>query len=193
MKEIMEDLFEVQYEADYLKRSIAGGITKDTDVALTELIANAHDTDATKVNITLPNEIGQLLVVEDNGTGMSAEHFQSRWLKLSYNRLNNQGEWVNFPPDLSHIKRKAYGRNGVGRHGLLCFGGEYTVETWRDEEFNRFLVSSTGNKPLEVLDHTHGEREGHGTRLEVRIEKGLQSIDVIHQMLSQRFFSMKTL
>jgi hypothetical protein len=190
MNELTEDLFEVQYEADYLKRSIAGGITKYTDVALTELIANAHDAGATKVNITLPNEIGQLLVIEDNGTGMSAEHFKSRWLKLSYNRLNNQGEWVNFPPDLSHIKRKAYGRNGVGRHGLLCFGGEYTVETWRDDEFNRFLVSSTGDKPLKVLDHKYGGRKGHGTRLEVRIEKGLQSIDVIHEMLSQRFFSM---
>ena len=190
MNEVTEDLFEVQYEENFLKRSTAGGITKFTDVALTELIANAHDAGATKVNITLPNEIGLLLVIEDNGTGMSADQFRSRWLKLSYNRLNTQGESVNFPPNLNHIKRKAYGRNGVGRHGLLCFGDEYTVETWRDAEFNRFIVSSTGDKPLVVLDHQHGDKNGHGTRLEVRIEKGLQSTDVIHEMLSHRFFSM---
>ncbi len=190
MTEVTEDLFEVQYESNYLQRSIAGGITKFTDVALTELIANAHDAGATKVQITIPNELGQMLIIEDNGIGMTAEHFQSRWMKLSYNRLNNQGEWVNFPFELSHVKRKAYGRNGVGRHGLLCFAGEYSVETWRDGLFNRFLVSSTGEKPLEVVNHSQGERVGHGTRLEVRIAKSIQSIDVIHEMLSHRFFSM---
>lgn len=40
-------------------------------------------------------------------------------------------EDVEFPSGHTARQRKAYGRNGVGHHGLLCFGDEYRVETWR--------------------------------------------------------------
>ena len=41
-----------------------------------------------------------------------------------------QGKKVEFPPGVEGT-RFAYGRNGVGRHGLLCFNCEYKVITKR--------------------------------------------------------------
>jgi DNA mismatch repair ATPase MutL len=84
MVEGNRDLFEVQYEQGYLNRSTPGGITKVPDIALTELIANAHDAGATSVKIQIPSEKGQALTIEDNGIGMTAKHFKNRWMTLSY-------------------------------------------------------------------------------------------------------------
>lgn len=63
---------------------------------------------------------------------MSNEEFRSRWMTLNYNRQKRQGKEVLFPPDVDQTKRIAYGRNGVGRHGMLCFSDSYTVETWKN-------------------------------------------------------------
>lgn len=66
--------FGAGFLADY-----AGSIIKEPKVALVELVANAYDAGATQVAITLPSELGKPLVIEDNGTGMTAEEFAARW------------------------------------------------------------------------------------------------------------------
>lgn len=52
-------------------------------------------------------------------------------MKIRYNRLKDQGSLVSFPSDAnpSSSKRMAYGKNGVGRHGMLCFNEEYRIES----------------------------------------------------------------
>ena len=60
--------------------------------------------------------------------GSQKTNFMSVWLKLRYNRLIHQGKHVTFPQGI-RANRMAYGRNGVGRHGLLCFNDEYIVKT----------------------------------------------------------------
>ena len=191
VNDLTKDLFEVQYEKGYLQRTTQGGIVKFPDVALTELIANAHDAGATLVNITIPHSYDELLVIEDNGVGMTEDNFKNRWMKLSYSRLDHQGGKVSFPEKLKEIKRKAYGSNGVGRHGLLCFGDDYKVKTWTSGEENIFeLTSLEDGKPLFVKSHESKERDGHGTYLGVRVTKNLSSVDVIRETLSYRFFSM---
>jgi len=112
------------FEEDYLLREL-GQVAHVSQVALTELVANAWDAGAGRVDIVLPNEIGGTLTVTDDGHGMTPQQFRRRWMTLGYDRLKHQGSNVEFPPGRAVRPRKAYGRNGVGRHGLLCFADEY--------------------------------------------------------------------
>ena len=119
------------FEDDFLRRTL-GAIANVPEVALTELVANAWDAGATEVKIVVPEELDEFLTIEDDGTGMSEQAFRQKWMTLGYDRIKHQGDWADFPRELSHLKRPAFGRNGVGRHGMLCFASEYEVKTWRD-------------------------------------------------------------
>ena len=112
-------LFPSLYEEDYILRSL-GSIVTQPDVALTELVANAWDAGASHVTLSIPEEKNQLLYIEDDGVGMSESEFQHHWMTLRYNRLKEQGRNVIFPNG-EKGNRCAFGRNGVGRHGLFCF------------------------------------------------------------------------
>jgi HSP90 family molecular chaperone len=86
-----EITMEIQFEQDYLFRNHRN-ITSIPDIALTELIANAWDAGAYNVDIRIPFETGQMISIEDDGTGMTDEEFRSRWMTLNYNRRRQQGE-----------------------------------------------------------------------------------------------------
>lgn len=114
----------VSFEENYIFRNNRS-ITSNNDIALTEFVANAWDAGAHNVDITIPFEEHEKIVVEDDGTGMTDEEFRSRWMTLNYDRQKRQGKDVLFPADVESSKRIAYGRNGVGRHGMLCFADSY--------------------------------------------------------------------
>ena len=101
------------YEEEYLRRTL-GAIANVPDIALTELVANAWDAGARRVKIAVPENVEEYLTIEDDGTGMSESAFRQKWMTLGYDRIKHQGGWAEFPPELSHLKRPAYGRNGVG-------------------------------------------------------------------------------
>ncbi len=184
-----QDLFETTYEKDFLRRDL-GAIVHRPDIALTELVANAYDAGASKVDIVVPDSNGGVMVIEDDGVGMTEQHFRERWMMLRYNRLAHQGPNVSFPADRKGLKRKAFGRNGVGRHGLLCFGDEYQVETWRDGSCNIFQVSvAVGEEPLNVTSKDTRQKTGHGTRLSVAVSQHFVSDEKIAETLAARFIS----
>ena len=80
-----EAMNEALFEDDYVLRTL-GKIGYDSETALTELVANAWDAGASKVSIIIPEEVGGTLTVEDDGHGMTADNFRSRWMKLGYNQ-----------------------------------------------------------------------------------------------------------
>lgn len=114
------------FEKGYLLRTL-GAIAHDPDIALTELVANCWDAGASAVHVTIPDLIGGDLKIQDDGAGMLTDDFLKRWMRLGYDRQEHQGKSAEFPPDRAGWKRLAYGRNGVGRHGLLCFADDYEV------------------------------------------------------------------
>ncbi|WP_196348969.1 ATP-binding protein, partial [Vibrio harveyi] len=75
--------YSVTYEEGFLVREI-GSIASKPDIAITELIANAHDAGASEVRVSLPSDKSGVLTVSDNGIGMSAGQFEQRWLRLRY-------------------------------------------------------------------------------------------------------------
>jgi len=151
----------------------AGTIISDPHVALVELVANAYDAGATRVDIVWPAELGGEFSLKDNGTGMTRGEFEERWATLSYNRLRRQGGHIEYPPDFAgrRSKRPAFGRNGQGRLGAFCFANEYGVETWRDGLCTSAVVrrASTPDLPFEYGRVAVGPRQGHGTRVSARI------------------------
>lgn len=179
-------LFPSLFEDDYITRSL-GPIVNQPDVALTELVANAWDAGASHVRIFIPDEYNQTLYIEDDGVGMTEEEFQNHWMKLRYNRLKYQGKSVVFPAGITG-KRTAFGRNGVGRHGLFCFADEYKAITQKDGKKLTFTVkANVEQNPIAVTHKEEAESAEHGTRLEVIVEKNLPKTDKIREIISARF------
>ena len=119
---------------------------------------------------------------------MSALQFKGRWMKLGYDRLKHQSANVEFPPERKDWRRRAYGRNGVGRHGLLCFGDTYQVETWRGGKGAVFEIGTqSAENPFRIEKEESFIRSGSGTRLSVLVARHLPDPDSIREILSARF------
>lgn len=175
------------FEHDFLRRTL-GAIANTPEVALTELVANAWDAGASRVRIAVPEEIDELLTIEDDGTGMSASDFRRKWMTLGYDRVKNQGPLAEFPADRSGSSRPAYGRNGIGRHGMLCFASEYEVLTRKDGILSTFVVEATsGRDPFRIIKHETNAALGHGTTLRARVARNLPSVERVASVLSVRF------
>lgn len=175
------------FEEDYLIRSL-GRIAHDPEVALTELVANTWDAGASLVDLTIPPNKDAAIVVKDDGHGMSAAQFKERWMTLGYDRVKHQSKNVEFPPERKNWKRRAYGRNGVGRHGLLCFADTYSVETWRGGKGAAFVIGTHSREnPFRIESETSFLRTGSGTTLSVTVTRHLPDADRIRAILSARF------
>lgn len=174
------------FEEDYLIRTL-GNLGSSPEVALTELVANAWDAGATIVDIYIPEEKGQNLIIEDNGVGLSKDEFYSRWMKLGYNRLKHQGKKVLFPKGVDQ-QRYAYGRNGVGRHGMLCFNNEYKVITNNNGKKSEFTITTKSEKePFIIKEQNFGTSQSTGTKLIVKVVKNLPKPEHILEVISARF------
>lgn len=177
----------VNFEENYIFRNNRT-ITSNNDIALTEFVANAWDAGAHNVRITIPCEEHEKIIVEDDGIGMTDDEFNSRWMTLNYDRQKRQGKEVVFPPDVDATKRIAYGRNGVGRHGMLCFADNYTVETWRSGICNIYDIAVChGDAPFKILRHEVEERTGHGTKIYTLVQRHLPDANAMTDILSARF------
>lgn len=177
----------VTFEENYIFRNNRS-ITSNSDIALTEFVANAWDAGAHNVDITIPLEEHEEIIVEDDGIGLTDEEFQSRWMTLNYDRQKRQGKEVIFPADVEFSKRIAYGRNGIGRHGMLCFSDSYTVETWKDGVCNIYAIAVTqGEAPFKIIKHTTVKKHGHGTKISTFVNRHLPDANAMTDILSARF------
>jgi len=175
------------FEDSYFRRSL-GAVVSQPDVALTELVANAWGAGATTVKIAIPEKVGGKLLVVDDGAGMTAAEFDRRWRTLRYNRTAHQGHNVEFPPGVERRTRLAYGRNGFGRHAMLCFADSYQVATAKAGVRTFFLVSETaGDAPFRIETLKEESSSRHGTRLECSLTKGIPDVEEVRQVLSARF------
>lgn len=147
-------------------------LMSDPAVAINELVANAWDAYATKVEIILPKSTGQPFSISDNGSSMTLKEFEDRWGAMDYERTKNQGCFAEKPPHCKELPdRIAYGRNGQGRFGAFCFTGEnYMVETKKDGLKSVFKVSKSynGAAPIAIRKQQteqQTDRTSTGTRI----------------------------
>lgn len=177
----------IQFEDGYIFRNNRS-ITSTPDIAITEFVANAWDAGAYNVDIIIPAEEGEIISIEDDGVGMSNDEFRQIWMTLNYDRQKRQGQVVIFPPDVEAYKRIAYGRNGVGRHGMLCFADYYTVETWQNGTCNKYDIAvSSGNEPFKITNWIRYDKQGHGTKISTYMHRHLPDASSMTDIISARF------
>lgn len=176
------------FEKNFIERTYPS-IVSDMSVAFAELVANSWDAGATRVDITIPQRQGEQIIIEDNGSGMTDEDFRSRWMVIAYNRVDHQGEFIDFlAPDNTKIKRVAYGRNGVGRHSLVCFDDSYIIETWKEGCSNSYNIAvSGGSSAFSIEKYKQSTKEGQGTKIIVNAVKHLPDANAIIKTLGYKF------
>ena len=179
------------FEDDFLKRDLGGTIVSHPDIALTELVANSWDAGATRVDIHIPSDYNEELWIIDNGVGMDSDDFKNHWMKIRYNRLKDQGSQVKFPSDAkpSSNKRLAYGKNGIGRHGMLCFNDEYKIESNKEKRkpIAFLLTTKKPGEPFYANPVASCFTSRHGTKLSVKVTRSLPKIKEIRDIISSRF------
>lgn len=178
-----ETIRKTTFEKDFIERTYSS-IVSDVTIAFSELVASSWDAGATNVYITLPTKANGKIIIEDNGSGMTDNEFQERWMVIAYNRVAHQGQYIEFSSSQGKVKRLAYGRNGVGRHSMLCFNDRYEIETWRDGICNKYLISvDGGDSAFSVIEHNTFPKEGHGTKLSVKAVKRIPQKREVMQTL----------
>jgi len=163
---LLQPTYDPRFFEDFIGRAILG----DPKIALIELIANAWDAGATKVNVQLPDPfLKSCFFIEDNGAGMTASEFSDRWMTLSYNRQKNQGVFADRVPSNTSMKtRKAFGRNGKGRHAGFCFTrSEFYVQTKKNGLGITYKVTRPPGqeKPFECLKVGEFATDEHGVTI----------------------------
>ena len=119
-----------------------------------ELVANAWDADATKIEITIPetpiDEHTSKIVIADDGMGMSDHDIREKYLITGRDRREKEGS--DRTPELD---RKIMGRKGIGKFSAFGIAKEIEIESICDRECSRFVMDY--DKMLDSADRRRAE------------------------------------
>ena len=102
----------------------------NTSAVLSEVIANAWDADATKINIQIE---GDTISITDNGIGMNLSDINSKYLTVGYQKRIEGGKSPLF-------QRPVMGRKGIGKLSLFSIANIVEVYSQKDGELNGFKI-----------------------------------------------------
>jgi len=135
----------------------------DEVAAVSELVKNAYDADATEVNLILSNlsepEIGYI-IIRDNGHGMSRDEVLTSWLELG--TISKARESDKKPRYSERLKRVYLGEKGLGRLSVHKLGFQTELITRRidsDVETRLFIDWTDFEKNEGFLDDVPVEWE----------------------------------
>ncbi len=163
---------------------------------LSEAVANAWDADASRVDITLNSDEGQI-VIQDDGSGMTQADVNDRFLFVGYVRRTEQRGRTPL------MAREPMGRKGIGKLSLFSIANEIVVETARNEERNALRMTLSGiqaaigsQSPSDSAQYqpeelpTSGIDFGQGTRItlsNLRKRQTLSTAEGLRKRLARRF------
>ena len=100
----------------------------DVSTAISELFKNAHDAYADHVEVDYFRS-DNLLIIRDDGIGMTKEEFENRWLVLgTESKLDSASHNETFKP-ADKPKRAIMGEKGIGRLAIALLGSQVLVLT----------------------------------------------------------------
>ena len=103
--------------------------------ALHELFKNAHDAYADQVKVDYYRSHG-LLVLRDDGVGMTLDDFETRWLTLGTDsKLGAAGSMIPPYADPDKPPRRTLGEKGIGRLAIATIGPQVLILS-RPQRFN---------------------------------------------------------
>ena len=96
---------------------------------LAELIANAWDADASRVDVSVKEQgEGKRIIIQDNGCGMNDKDLQEKYLTVGYQRRSpGSGDHT---PDKG---RPVMGRKGIGKLSVLSIARKVYVYTKKED------------------------------------------------------------
>ena len=149
--------------------------------AVAELVANAWDADAVRVEIELPQTLTRdaEIVVADDGNGMSFAECQNRFLNVGYARRGNR------TMEKSSLKeRRILGRKGIGKFAGFGIAQLIRIETVsRDSgertvfemDISKLRTDEYVNREGTEIDLVNYEgpnsnrKQNHGTKVRLRV------------------------
>lgn len=137
---------------------------RNFSTVLGEAISNAWDADATNVYITIDRDNNYFSILDD-GQGMSADDFQTKFLRVGYSKRNALGT------NLSQKRRPFIGRKGIGKLALLSCSEKVSIFTkTQDGQIIGGVINNTD------LDNAITDSESYYTLGE------LADLDLQHQL-----------
>lgn len=127
---------------DMLGRQQIAGISN----ALTELFKNAHDAYAKNVCVDYFENVGPnnegFVIIRDDGTGMTKEDFEEKWLVLGTESKVGESRRQQFIPSGMPL-RPITGEKGIGRLAIALLGNQVLILTraLRDDGLHDLVVA----------------------------------------------------
>ncbi|AQZ51948.1 ATP-binding protein [Martelella mediterranea] len=110
---------------DMLGRQQIAGIP----TALSELFKNAHDAYAKRAEVDYFRD-ERILVLRDDGLGMTRDDFEQRWLTLGTDSKVDSTSGLTLPPvDKTQKRRPILGEKGIGRLAIAVIGPQVLILT----------------------------------------------------------------
>lgn len=147
-------------------RRLGQELVAKQETALSELVKNAYDADATSCNVTM-NLLGQgSLEIKDDGTGMTRSDLVNGFMRLASDRKVQA-------PHSPQFHRPRAGRKGIGRFATERLGKRLTVVTSTSQEEWGWQISVNWDSFAQGMDLNHiantisrtAKEIPHGTRL----------------------------
>lgn len=169
------------------------GLYSSTPAALTELVANAWDADATEVRITV-DAGNRKIIIEDDGHGMDVDSIKSKFLNVGYSRRRHSSK----EKYSDSGNRRVMGRKGIGKLAMFALADHIEI-TSQIKEGNVVgfkidvpkLRQSLEQGENIVLDEFDGQllKNGSGTRIVLdQVLKGLKTTEgYLRVKLARRF------
>ena len=160
---------------------------------LAEIVANAWDADASRVRITWDRS-ADLIVIQDDGTGMTPEDINERFLTIGYRRRDEQ-------PGMTPKGRRPMGRKGIGKLSLFSVADTIRIETVKEglksafqmrlgdirEKIKREGGSGTYEPetlPINEVDFSSGTRITLG---DLRRRQTIRTTEALKKRVARRF------
>ena len=138
--------------------------------AISELVVNGYDADATYVTVTAD---GKQVVVEDNGEAMDEQAIRDQYMFLGSRHKRSQ-------QFTAKLHRRPIGAKGIGKLAGLGIARRIEIETWRDgvsywwaidrDEMEKPALQgrehdATLDRALIPFKHVKSDHSGSGTRV----------------------------
>ena len=131
-----ESTFEMRFDPQTIKH-LGVRMYSRLAPALAEIISNAYDADANNVSIVLTEENGipKEIRIEDDGTGISHDEINSKFLVIGRNRRDDDGD----KPSKKY-NRLPTGKKGLGKLALFGLAKTITISTRQSGKQNEFVL-----------------------------------------------------
>ena len=144
-----------EFDKEHVRFSIDGGLidrlgnelVARQETAVSELVKNCYDADATHVTLTFRNtdSIGGELLIEDNGTGMTEQQLRDGFMRIS------SSEKIKNPVSAIYHRKRA-GKKGIGRFSVQRLGRKLIIQTFTANANTGFELCIDWNSYAENIE-----------------------------------------